>query len=78
MGDEFYRYAALRRQLLVDPHVPKDGSNSPDLTIDNPLSQNPGNSLLFGPFLIILPNDSLTPSLQNSLVFFVLLTETFT
>ncbi|KAL2554130.1 Ypt/Rab-GAP domain of gyp1p superfamily protein [Forsythia ovata] len=35
------RYAALRRQLLVDPHVPKDGSNSPDLVIDNPLSQNP-------------------------------------
>ncbi|XP_073149350.1 uncharacterized protein [Henckelia pumila] len=35
------RYAALRRQLLVDPHVPKDGSNSPDLVMDNPLSQNP-------------------------------------
>ncbi|KAL3830129.1 hypothetical protein ACJIZ3_018931 [Penstemon smallii] len=34
-------YAALRRQLLVDPHVPKDGSNSPDLVMDNPLSQNP-------------------------------------
>ncbi|KAL3642819.1 hypothetical protein CASFOL_013634 [Castilleja foliolosa] len=35
------RYAALRRQLLVDPHVPKDGSSSPDLVIDNPLSQSP-------------------------------------
>ncbi|XP_073157711.1 uncharacterized protein [Henckelia pumila] len=35
------RYAALRRQLLVDTHVPKDGSNSPDLVMDNPLSQNP-------------------------------------
>ncbi|XP_027066910.1 uncharacterized protein [Coffea arabica] len=35
------RYAALRRQLLVDPHLPKDGSSSPDLVIDNPLSQNP-------------------------------------
>ncbi|KAG8376382.1 hypothetical protein BUALT_Bualt09G0057700 [Buddleja alternifolia] len=35
------RYAALRRQLLVDPHVPKDGSNSPDLVMDNPLSQDP-------------------------------------
>ncbi|KAG8373962.1 hypothetical protein BUALT_Bualt11G0080600 [Buddleja alternifolia] len=35
------RYAALRRQLLVDPHVPKDGSNSPDLIMDNPLSQSP-------------------------------------
>ncbi|KAK6131680.1 hypothetical protein DH2020_034587 [Rehmannia glutinosa] len=34
------RYAALRRQLLVDPHVPKDGS-SPDPVMDNPLSQNP-------------------------------------
>ncbi|GFP84365.1 tbc1 domain family member 5 [Phtheirospermum japonicum] len=35
------RYAALRRQLLVDPHVPKDGSSSPDLVMDNPLSQSP-------------------------------------
>ncbi|CAI9766442.1 unnamed protein product [Fraxinus pennsylvanica] len=35
------RYAALRRQLLVNPHVPKDGSNSPDLVMDNPLSQSP-------------------------------------
>ncbi|XP_051131625.1 uncharacterized protein LOC127251796 isoform X2 [Andrographis paniculata] len=35
------RYAALRRQLLVDPHLPKDGGNSPDRVIDNPLSQNP-------------------------------------
>lgn len=36
------RYASLRRQLLIDPHIPKDGSNSPDPVIDNPLSQNPG------------------------------------
>ncbi|KAL3375933.1 hypothetical protein AABB24_002730 [Solanum stoloniferum] len=35
------RYASLRRQLLIDPHVPKDGSNSPDFVMDNPLSQNP-------------------------------------
>lgn len=35
------RYASLRRHLLIDPHVPKDGSNSPDPVIDNPLSQNP-------------------------------------
>lgn len=41
----FSRYAALRRQLLVDPHVSKDGSNSPDLVMDNPLSQNPGGLL---------------------------------
>lgn len=32
----------MRRHLLIDPHVPKDGSNSPDPVIDNPLSQNPG------------------------------------
>lgn len=36
------RYASLRRRLLVDPHISKDGSNSPDLAMDNPLSQNPG------------------------------------
>ncbi|KAK4368857.1 hypothetical protein RND71_012649 [Anisodus tanguticus] len=35
------RYASLRKQLLIDPHVPKDGSSSPDPVIDNPLSQNP-------------------------------------
>ncbi|PIN17038.1 Ypt/Rab-specific GTPase-activating protein GYP6 [Handroanthus impetiginosus] len=35
------RYAALRKQLLVEPHVPKDGSSSPDPVMDNPLSQNP-------------------------------------
>lgn len=35
------RYASLRRKLLVDPHVAKDGGISPDLIMDNPLSQNP-------------------------------------
>lgn len=35
------RYASLRRKLLVDPHVAKDGGISPDLVMDNPLSQNP-------------------------------------
>lgn len=35
------RYASLRRKLLVDPHVVKDGGISPDLVMDNPLSQNP-------------------------------------
>lgn len=39
----FSRYASLRRQLLIDPHVWKDGSSSPDLVMDNPLSQNPGD-----------------------------------
>lgn len=42
------RYAGMRRRLLVDPHIPKDGSNSPNLVMDNPLSLNPGKlSCLF-------------------------------
>ncbi|OMP05973.1 hypothetical protein COLO4_08418 [Corchorus olitorius] len=44
-ADTRRRYAGLRRRLLVDPHVPKDGgSNSPDLVMDNPLSQNPDST----------------------------------
>lgn len=35
------RYAAIRRKLLIDPLIPKDGSSFPDLVIDNPLSQDP-------------------------------------
>ncbi|RZB71740.1 uncharacterized protein LOC114381823 isoform X1 [Glycine soja] len=38
------RYASLRVRLLVDPHMPKDGSSSPNLVMDNPLSQNPDSS----------------------------------
>ncbi|KAK4759827.1 hypothetical protein SAY87_022958 [Trapa incisa] len=38
------RYASLRRRLLSDPHTFKDGSNMPDLAMDNPLSQNPESS----------------------------------
>ncbi|TKY54530.1 TBC1 domain family member 5-like A [Spatholobus suberectus] len=38
------RYASLRGRLLVDPHIPKDGSSSPDLVMDNPLSQNPDST----------------------------------
>ncbi|RDX82011.1 TBC1 domain family member 5-like A [Mucuna pruriens] len=38
------RYASLRRRLLVEPHVPKDGTNSPNHEIDNPLSQNPDST----------------------------------
>ncbi|ESW10772.1 hypothetical protein PHAVU_009G236600 [Phaseolus vulgaris] len=38
------RYASLRRRLLVEPHVPKDGTNSPNLAIDNPLSLNPDST----------------------------------
>lgn len=34
-------YAALRRRLLINPHIPKDESNLRDLVMDNPLSQNP-------------------------------------
>ncbi|CAH8355348.1 unnamed protein product [Eruca vesicaria subsp. sativa] len=43
-ADSRRRYAALRRRLLIDPHLPKKGINSPDLTIDNPLSQNPDST----------------------------------
>ncbi|GMI94617.1 hypothetical protein like AT4G29950 [Hibiscus trionum] len=44
-ADSRRRYAGLRRRLLVDPHVAKDGgSNSPDLVIDNPLSQSPDST----------------------------------
>ncbi|KAE8687158.1 Ypt/Rab-GAP domain of gyp1p superfamily protein isoform 3 [Hibiscus syriacus] len=44
-ADSRRRYAELRRRLLVNPHVPKDGgSNSPDLVMDNPLSQNPDST----------------------------------
>ncbi|XP_061361544.1 uncharacterized protein LOC133305361 [Gastrolobium bilobum] len=38
------RYASLRGRLLVDPHIPKDGSSSPNLVMDNPLSQNPDST----------------------------------
>ncbi|ONK69518.1 uncharacterized protein A4U43_C05F23820 [Asparagus officinalis] len=38
------RYASLRRHLLIDLHLPKDGNRSPDLTMDNPLSQNPDST----------------------------------
>ncbi|KAI4335367.1 hypothetical protein L6164_014017 [Bauhinia variegata] len=44
VADSRRRYASLRRRLLVDPHIPKDGSNSPDVTMDNPLSQNPDST----------------------------------
>lgn len=39
-----FRYAGLRRRLLVDPHL---RSNSGDLALDNPLSQNPGDLFSF-------------------------------
>ncbi|GAV81470.1 RabGAP-TBC domain-containing protein [Cephalotus follicularis] len=43
-ADSRRRYASLRRRLLIDPHLTKDGSNSPALVMDNPLSQNPDSS----------------------------------
>ncbi|XP_010541116.1 PREDICTED: TBC1 domain family member 5 [Tarenaya hassleriana] len=43
-ADSRRRYAYLRRRILIDPHVSKDGNNSPDLSIDNPLSQNPDST----------------------------------
>ncbi|XP_010443400.1 PREDICTED: TBC1 domain family member 5 homolog B-like [Camelina sativa] len=43
-ADSRRRYAALRRRLLIDPHLPKKGTTSSDLTIDNPLSQNPDST----------------------------------
>ncbi|KAB1204287.1 TBC1 domain family member 5 [Morella rubra] len=43
-ADSRRRYAGLRRRLLVDPHVPKDGTSSPNLVMDNPLSQNPDST----------------------------------
>ncbi|EOA12377.1 hypothetical protein CARUB_v10025951mg [Capsella rubella] len=43
-ADSRRSYAALRRRLLIDPHLPKKGTNSSDLTIDNPLSQNPDST----------------------------------
>ncbi|KAK4754916.1 hypothetical protein SAY87_008673 [Trapa incisa] len=43
-ADSRRRYARMRRRLLIDPHTSKDGSNMPDLAMDNPLSQNPESS----------------------------------
>ncbi|KAM3712405.1 hypothetical protein ACB098_01G180600 [Castanea mollissima] len=43
-ADSRRRYAGMRRRLLVDPHIPKDGSNSPNLVMDNPLSLNPDST----------------------------------
>ncbi|XP_008801389.3 uncharacterized protein LOC103715515 [Phoenix dactylifera] len=43
-ADSRRRYASLRRRLLIDPHLPREGSRSPDLAMDNPLSQNPDST----------------------------------
>ncbi|MQL89137.1 hypothetical protein Taro_021703 [Colocasia esculenta] len=40
-ADSRRRYASLRRRLLIDPHMYKDGDRSPGLVMDNPLSQSP-------------------------------------
>ncbi|GMH16437.1 hypothetical protein Nepgr_018278 [Nepenthes gracilis] len=47
-ADSRRRYAVLRRHLFIDPHVSRDGSSSPGLVMDNPLSQNPDS--LWGRF----------------------------
>ncbi|CAM8928294.1 unnamed protein product [Rhodiola kirilowii] len=38
------RYAGLRRSLLVDPHFRKDVISSPEIVMDDPLSQNPDST----------------------------------
>ncbi|XP_024024136.1 uncharacterized protein LOC112092365 [Morus notabilis] len=43
-ADSRRRYARLRRRLLVDPHILKEGNNSSDVVMDNPLSQNPDST----------------------------------
>lgn len=43
-ADSRRRYAALRRRLLVDPHLTKFRDDSRDLVVDNPLSQNPDST----------------------------------
>lgn len=37
-------YAALRRRLLINPHISKDESSFRDRVMDNPLSQNPDST----------------------------------
>lgn len=49
----FSRYAALRRRLLINPHISKDESNFRDHVMDNPLSQNPGTFITFYIALIL-------------------------
>ncbi|URE19402.1 hypothetical protein MUK42_37573 [Musa troglodytarum] len=43
-ADARRRYASLRRRMLMDFHLPRDVDRSPDLTMDNPLSQNPDST----------------------------------
>ncbi|KAG0472239.1 hypothetical protein HPP92_016785 [Vanilla planifolia] len=43
-ADSRRSYASVRRQLLIDPHIAKDGNRSPDPSMDNPLSQNPDST----------------------------------
>lgn len=38
------KYAELRRRLLVDPHIMEESQKGSDLSMDNPLSQNPESS----------------------------------
>nr|XP_010929375.1 uncharacterized protein LOC105050867 [Elaeis guineensis]XP_010929376.1 uncharacterized protein LOC105050867 [Elaeis guineensis] len=43
-ADSRRRYASLRRRLLIDPHLPREGNRSPGVAMDNPLSQNPDST----------------------------------
>ncbi|CAL9061782.1 unnamed protein product [Musa banksii] len=43
-ADARRRYASLRRRMLMDFHLPRAVDRSPDLTMDNPLSQNPDST----------------------------------
>lgn len=49
-ADSRRRYASLRKQLLIDPHVRKFGNDCQDLAIDNPLSQDPDS--MWGRFFL--------------------------
>ncbi|KAJ0031233.1 hypothetical protein Pint_14022 [Pistacia integerrima] len=70
-ADSRRRYAGLRRRLLVDPHLPKDGSNSPDPIMDNPLSQNPGPITFISRTWELLPDTWMPRHVKTDLVIVV-------
>lgn len=41
----YFRYADLRRRLLVDPHIIDEDQTASQLRMDNPLSQDPGKCM---------------------------------
>ncbi|RWW41090.1 hypothetical protein BHE74_00053454, partial [Ensete ventricosum] len=70
-ADTRRRYANLRRRLLIDHHSPKNAKASPDLTVDNPLSQNPALavSMLLYVRSSLLATETATTCLQRLLSF---------